>query len=301
MMLPRKAFSLILLAISVPLLSFAQNDEEMDAILPKGFNMQKFIERSAVADWLCVYDKVAWVTSDSVMAEDPKNLQQLGPEWFCYIDENGQWHAFYGNMDEKRINYNVVFHYVIDTIDYTVKRSKEEIDSSIVNPLARVVSNGAYQLFEAGLFDILRMNWYIRYNDAKQIEYYAFPAFQPDSKAPYGAELFLLYEADGNTEIKKEFILDELRYFMPDKEKEVTINYSKYETPTLGSIFYVQYYSPYFKRINISYKDGISTFYKDSTSFSWIHIPFFEEKPPEPNHKSHTKEEVEEIKKKRMK
>ncbi|MDP2364963.1 MAG: hypothetical protein Q8M94_14490, partial [Ignavibacteria bacterium] len=42
------------------------------------------------------YDRMAWISSDSVLKEPETVLKGLGREWFCYQDQNNIWHAIYG-------------------------------------------------------------------------------------------------------------------------------------------------------------------------------------------------------------
>lgn len=258
---------LLFLSISLLIssLAIAQKDG-----LPKNFDMQVFFERSTTADWLCAYDMVAWHSTDLVRNEDPEDHEELGPEWFCYQDEFYQWHAFYGKLNQETEEYNVVFHYVIDTISGKILKAEKEVAQDLLNPLARVVSRGAHTLFNKGMLDVIRWNWYVRYNEAKEIEFYAFPAFQPDGKAPYGGELFLLFDPTGKKQKEEVLLMEEdIRYFMPDTAKTITLTYPEREMPTLGAVFYAQYYAKYFKFINIQTKNCISMYAEKM----WAHIP----------------------------
>ncbi len=260
-------YKIILIAL---LFTFSLKSQENP--LPENFNMKTFYEYNEIASWLCFYDKVAWVTSDSVMTESPEDMEKLGPEWFCYQDEKGQWHAFYGAYDIEKDNYNIVFQYKIDTLNYTVSRSKEEMDTSKINPLARAVYKGVKYIKEKELF-YFNWNWYVRYNEKNQIEYYAFPAFQRDGKAIYGVEIFLLYDEKGIDLIEGKLLEEkEIRYFMPNTEKSIQIQYLERDMPTLGAVFYVLYYNHYFKDIRIECKEMISSYIITENHSSWIHI-----------------------------
>lgn len=96
---------LFLLLIGYSTLAFGQQ-----AVMPD-FDMEEFDKKSEIAEWLFEYDMVAWLTTDSVMASDKKEIEKLGAEWFCYI-EDYSWHAVYGDFENN--NYEVVFHYLVE-------------------------------------------------------------------------------------------------------------------------------------------------------------------------------------------
>lgn len=262
---------------------------------PHNFDIKDHFIKSEIADWLCIYDKVAWHSSDMVQKEDPAALKKLGAEWFCYLDENNQWHAYFGKLENDE--YNVGFHYVIDTTAGKIVKAKDKGDPAKLTPLARVISAGTNTLYKNGLLDAVRWNWYVRYNDKNQIEFYSFPAFQPDGKAVYGGELFLLYDETGKEQKEEKLLMEEeLRYFMPDTAKSITLTYLEREKPTLGSVFYAEYYDNYFNFIKIQYKTGFSM-YSDGY---WTHVPK-EEMPSvnQPETKEHKKKSTKKKKKKR--
>ena len=52
------------------------------------FDIKDFNQKATTAEWLYLYDAIAWWTSDSVMAEKEEDQQRLGGEWFCFQTED---------------------------------------------------------------------------------------------------------------------------------------------------------------------------------------------------------------------
>ena len=80
----------------LPLVVFGQSPRTTEPT----FDVADFNEKFEVAQWLVAYDRVAWKTTDLVMAGDKVELARLGREWFCFQDSKGVWHAVYGKLEK---------------------------------------------------------------------------------------------------------------------------------------------------------------------------------------------------------
>jgi hypothetical protein len=97
------------------------------------------------------------------------------------------------------------------------------------------------------------------------------PAFTTSGVAVYGGEAYYLFDRTGTNLLTKREIVTEFRGFKPGNEKEIWLDYSKFEEPTLGAIFFTWYYKDYFKKITIETKKFRSAVIKMQNEYTWIH------------------------------
>ncbi len=237
-----------------------------------GFDIQDFQEKATDAEWLVEYDMVAWWTSDSVSAQPEEKRQNIGKEWFCFQSEDNVWHAIYGKYSNS--NYKVAFHYTVDT-SWTVKRSFEQIDSTILNGHSRALITARKQIGNISDSLNLAINQYVRKNKNGTFEVWLLPAFQPNSYAVYGGEYVYTISSNGNQIIKdNSYFQGKFKAYKVDNNPvEIWLNYSELEKPTVGAIFYVWYYKKYFKNIFLETKFYTTTAFKtESTGYTWLHM-----------------------------
>jgi hypothetical protein len=249
-------------------ISFAQN-KKVDA---PSFDIVDFNKKFEVAEWLVRYDLVAWKTSDVVMAEDPKELEKLGAEWFCFQDKDDVWHAVYGKYENEK--YNAVFHYKINK-DSKITKTDEKIDSEFLNSHAKALETANKQMALALKDrDVPRFNQYIKQNADKTFNVWILPAFQTNGVAVYGGEYIYTLDKTGSKITKDEsYSQENFRGFQAKPPREIWLNYRELEKPTLGAIFFVWYYKPYFTKIYIDNSKSISTVIKDETQgYIWVHV-----------------------------
>ena len=114
-------------------------------------------------------------------------------------------------------------------------------------------------------------NTYIKRNDDKTFNVWLFPAFQTNNVAVYGGEF--VYTIDGTAEkIKKDesYFQGTFRGFNAKPPREIWLNYSEKEKPTLGSIFFVWYYKEYFTNIYINNAKSTSSVIKQGGEYVWV-------------------------------
>ncbi|MBG8554307.1 hypothetical protein [Hymenobacter guriensis] len=257
---------LLFAILSITILSVQGQKQKSPTLDIKAFN-----EKFEQVRWLCEYDRVAWVTSDSVMKEDKTEMARLGSEWFCFQAQDSLWHAVYGKYAAGR--FDQVFHYIVGH-DGLVKRVKSQVDTALVNTHSRglIVANQALQPIKANTS--IRFNQFIKRNPDNTLSVWMLPAFQTNGVAVYGGEFYYQISPEGTRILtKQEYYQGQFRGFKTDTPRDISLGYEDVEQPTWGSIFFVWYYKSYFTKIFIENKAIRSTaFRNENKSYSWFHV-----------------------------
>lgn len=258
-------FAITLVFLLYKITGFAQSNSESKIV--EAFIRQFNLKMDTVY-WLCEYDDIAWITSDSVYATPKSEQAKLGAEWFC-IKDQGIWHALYGKYDNN--NFETIYHYVVD-INRNIKRTYTKIDTIILNSHARALRN-ASKLLQAYPDSIkVRFNQYIKKNTDNSLSVWLLPAFTTNGIAVYGGEFYYVFDPTGKSLISKNEYSQGYKGFKPDPKKEIWLDYENVESPTLGSIFFVWYYRRYFDRIVADAKKFKSTLFHDNEKgYYWVH------------------------------
>ncbi len=269
----------ILTLVFLPLVVFGQTQRTTEP----AFDINDFNKKFEVAQWLVAYDTVAWKTTDLAMAGDKTELARLGREWFCFQDSKGVWHAVYGKLENNK--FDQVFHYVVDGAG-KIARTTDKIDEDFLIAHAKALQLAQKQLMEAIPEDSPTHNTYIKRNDDKTFNVWIFPAFQTDGVAVYGGEFIYTIDATAQKITKDEsYFQGGFRAFNAKPPREISLNYTEKEKPTLGSIFFVWYYKDYFTRIYIKNAKSTSSVIKNGSEYVWLHV----EKDSPPPGKSNAK------------
>jgi hypothetical protein len=236
----------------------------------KGLDVQAFSEKVALAEWLLKYDAVAWQTSDSVMARPAAERERLGNEWFCFQAEDSSWHAVYGRYEHP--TYELVFHYRMDA-GGTIHRSSQPLDTAFLQAHARALQTANRELLSLKASVNIRFNQYIRQQADSTFTVWIFPAFQPNGYAVYGGEFCYVLDAGGaNILADRSYRQGVFRAFAVDEPREITLDYSELEQPSLGAIFFSWYYKRFFTSIRIETRHHTTTpFRQEDNSFTWLH------------------------------
>jgi hypothetical protein len=261
-----KNLLLTIISVSLCISALAQKPS------PKGlkFDTEDFNKKVAVAEWLVEYDGVAWKTSDVVMQQDQKELAKLGAEWFCFKDKSGVWNAVYGKLTDA--SFEMVFRFVIEPAG-KVSRSLEKIDQDFLNKHAKALSTGRTKLSTTIPPNSPRFNQYIRQNADKTFSVWMLPAFQTDGTAVYGGEAIYTIDAAGEKIIKDEsYFQPNFRGFKSQPPREIWLNYREMKKPSLGAVFFVWYYKPYFTKIFIDNEESTSTVVKMDDGYTWVNV-----------------------------
>lgn len=261
----KRLYSLLFIFVfALPLLA------QEKAVEKPPFDIADFQKKVEAAQWLVEYDRVAWKSSDIVMAQDEKVLARLGTEWFCFKDEKGVWHAVYGKLSES--GYEAVLHFVSDE-QGTVTRSDAKLDKTFLDSHARALVTAREKLLSVIPNGSPRFNQYIRLNSDKTFSVWMLPAFQTDGTAVYGGEGIYTIDAAGTKILKDESYFQlAFRGFRSTPPREIWLDYSELEKPTLGAVFFVLYYKPYFTRIFIDNKLSTTTLLTTDAGYMWTHV-----------------------------
>lgn len=269
----------ILLVITLICFTFAAFGQNSKADQPV-FDMVDFNQKFEVAKWLVEYDLVAWKTSDVVIKQDPKELARLGREWFCFQDQKNLWHAFYGKYENDK--FNPVFHFTMDSAG-KITLVSEKVDNELLTLYARALMTANQQVSARVGNEAPRFNQYIKLNPDKTFNVWILPAFQTNGVAVYGGEFIYTIDRTGGKITKDEsYVQENFRGFKTNPPREIWLNYREMEKPSLGAIFFVWYYKPYFTKIFIDNTRSTSTVIQnEDKSYIWVHV----EKEPEPKSK----------------
>lgn len=234
-------------------------------------DLKKFNTNTEIAEWLYMYDAVAWWTSDSVMTNDKSEIERLGNEWFCYISEDNLWNAVYGKYENN--NFDMVFHYVVGE-DGIIRRVFDNVDTTMSNSFSRALILAKETAAPSLDTMPVTFNQYIRRNDDKTITVWLLPAITSKNAAVYGAEFIYTFNKYGNKMLKDEsYIQGPLRGFLIGEPREIWVEYPELEQPSLGGIFFVWYFKKYFTQIKLETKYYISTVFKnDDSGYYWVHV-----------------------------
>jgi len=254
------------IALVVLLLAFTFTAFGQGVDSPK-FDIADFNNKLKVAEWLVEYDLVAWKTSDEVMKQDQSELAKLGREWFCFQDTNGLWHAVYGRLENDK--FVLVFHFTMDKKQKIVKstdKTEEEFLDLHAKALATASKHLSERLKDRGA---PRFNQYIKQNADKSFNVWLLPAFQTDGTAVYGGEAVYQIDKTGEKIVRDDsYFQAGFRGFKTGNPREIWLNFSELEKPTLGAIFFVWYYRPYFTKIVIDTSKSTSSV----IAGMWVHV-----------------------------
>jgi|GEM_PF-480601 len=243
------------------------------------FDSADFSKKFETVQWLVEYDEVAWKTSDVVMAEDKAELAKLGTEWFCLQDSKKQWHAFYGKLTDGK--FHAVFHYTFGPAS-KVTRSTEVFDSKILDKYAIALATAKTKLKTSIPDGSPRFNQYIRKEANGTFAVWMLPAFQPNGMAVFGGEAFYHIDAAGSKILKEEsYFQPGFRGFMAKPPREIWLDYREIDKPTLGGIFFVWYYKPYFTKIFLDTATSTSSLIQtEKNGYMWVNVE--KEEPSKP-------------------
>lgn len=245
-------FSTLLLAAKAQ-----QNVLELDTL--------KFEKQLEFADWLVEYEYFTQLATNYT-----NNQPDILPvtEWFSYR-ENNTWHSIGGNITENTFNTSI--HVIIDSL-FSISEFKGIYDTSTLNASGFALSM-AQKLFRP-LRDTanLYFNSFLFMNPDQTISIWYLPAFQPSGQAVYGCEWEYIFDKTGKSLLRLNSYSAKITAVWVGQPRELWLNYRAADSPTVGSLFFVQSFRDYFTRIRIDTRISTSTVSKDSGgNYSWIH------------------------------
>lgn len=236
---------------------------------PQFLDTASFYKKTETAAWLVEYDRIAWVSTDVLMKEDKKDLERLGQEWFCFQDAKKNWHAVYGKLAGGK--FDLVFHFTV--VGDKVEKSEEKIDVEFLNKHAVALATSLTKLNNTIPAESPRFNQYIRQNPDKTFSVWLLPAFQPNGFAVFGGEGVYTLDKDGTKILKDESYFQKgFRGFKASPPRDIAVDYRELDQPTIGGVFFVWYYKPYFTSIHLDTKNVIHTVIKTDSGYIWTSV-----------------------------
>ena len=264
-MRPLFACALTLALVTPARLAAAQ--DEPDSV--GGFPYRAFAVNERIANWILAYDRVAWITSDSVMAAPPALRDGLGGEWFC-LEQADTWHAVYGRYSADSQRYRIVFHYQGGATSPFVS-SKAPLDTLELVAFARALSEARAAFPDTLTATNIRFNQYVRRLPDRSIEVWFLPAQQSNGLIVWGAELRYIYASDGGARLASTVTGSALRGLYPDTTRTVDINERTRDIPSVGAIFVLLAYKHDFQKIYVWTSRFLTTLVRgDDGQYVWI-------------------------------
>jgi len=246
---------------------------------PKFLDTEAFSKKAETAAWLVEYDRIAWVSTDELLKQDKKDIERLGSEWFCFQDKDKRWHAVYGKLTDGK--YEMIFHFTVNADK--IVRSDEKVDAEFLDKHATALATARAKLLTSIPPQSPKFNQYIRRNVDKTFSVWLLPAFQTNGFAVFGGEGVYTIDTTGTKIIKDEsYFQKDFRGFKASPPRAVAEDYREIDQPTIGGVFFVWYYKPYFTSIHLDTKNITSTVIKTEAGFMWVNVER-DTKPAEPS------------------
>jgi hypothetical protein len=199
------------------------------------------------ASWLMRYERVAWVSSDSVITQPDSLKARLGPDWF--IDTTATlWHAFYGRYEPDSDTYSITFHYTGDKPS-ALRSSTVPVDTARLTATARALHNSRIRLPSAFTPHALRLNWYVRRPTVDTIEVWFLPAYQPTGLLVFGGEAVYRWDSAGRQLLDSTYSLATFLSVRPDSTKEIVLPADEFDYPSPGNLYLLLNYHTAFRHL----------------------------------------------------
>lgn len=236
------------------------------------FDTTAFQRTCALAEEFALDDRLAWLSTDSIMAEKPMLLDSLDRTWFVDKRENARY-AFYGRYFAGSGEYRPKYIFRSDTPGTVVKISTDVTDARTVR-FARAVStaNASFRHLVDSMQVNVDYNHYIRENGDKSFSVWFFPAGY-GTYCAHGLDFRLGIDPSGSAVTGHEAIGTCLRYFEIDKRDQAVVLDNTYAaTPSLGNVFFVLRNRDRFDRIVIRNSTSKSTmvFSPEKNAWEWV-------------------------------
>ena len=246
-----------------------QKMEEQTGIDPEAFDRNLHIAEELAGD-----DRIAWMSTDSILAERISLLDSLDSTWFVCKADNRSY-AYYGRyVPEEEVYYpKYVF---VSTSDSTIEKVPPDTGATATF-FARMVAagNNYFKRIVDSLQLDIHYNHYIRKAPGGRCIMWFFPAGYANYCAQ-GIEIRLTidsasgevsgYDVDGTL----------LRYFELDKKnKPVELDNRWSDIPSIGNIFFVLRNRDNFPDMKIINRSSISrlVYSPENEEWTWKHRP----------------------------
>lgn len=236
---------------------------------PAGFPVDSFQAHEHVALWMVAYDRCAWVTSDSLMAQTtPAEKQRLGAEWFCY-ESGGRWNAVYGRYDAKTDTFDAVAQYADTGSGRFARRAVAPPPDAL--PIARALASAAARLPHAAAMGRVRYNTFVSRSVAGP-EVWLLPAWQPNGWLVWGVELRYAFDPTGRTVRDSTTVLTPIRGARPDTTMDLRVDSSSPDVPTVGETFFMIRYHALFHAVRVYTRRFATTLFDHGGTKAWLTV-----------------------------
>jgi hypothetical protein len=234
---------------------------------PANFPAERFTANEQVARWMAAYERIAWVTSDSLRLLPDSTRRGLGREWFCF-QAGGHWRALYGAYDSVAQRYRIAAHYVV--VDSSVRLTSEPLDTTEVTAFGRALyrTRAVLPVFARGN---LAFNSFVRRGSTREVEVWYLPAWQANGVLVYGAELHYTLDSIGQHITDSDIITGPLRAVRPNRGATVHLEDTTAVAPRIGHLFVLLAYGWAFQRVYIESQRFRTTLYGGQGEPVWLH------------------------------
>ncbi|UYQ93968.1 hypothetical protein MKQ68_02520 [Chitinophaga horti] len=225
-------------------------------------------EKLGVASWLCTYDSVATFISDIAMTMPYDQRQRIGRHWFCYQGVDRLWHAVFGKFNGSQ--YDVVSHYKI--IDTTFIDQVCEQDSALLISYSRVIDKAYAEAAKILGPSQVRFNKFLKSNADSTISIWLMPSVQSADIAMYGGEFYYKFDKQGNEILDRtEYFSGRFRGFKVGSPREIHLDYSQDDSPTLGAVYFAWRNRKVFGDIHIQNRaSSMVLSYNEDKGYHWV-------------------------------
>jgi hypothetical protein len=236
------------------------------------FDSTEFSRTCFLAEDFVLDDRLAWSSTDSIMAEKPMLLDSLDQTWF--VDKRSTMRlVFYGRYFPESGEYRPKYVFKADSSG-ALRRARTGVDGRAIQ-FARAVSTAAAEFRR--MVDSMQVNvdynHYIRRNADSSFSVWFFPAGYGNYCAQ-GLDFVLAVDQTGSTVTGRVVTGKYLHYFEIDKRQQtVELDNTYAATPSIGNVFFVLNNRDRFDRIVINNSGSTSAmvYSADRKVWEWVH------------------------------
>lgn len=233
------------------------------------FDSTVFVHTCALAEEFAIDDRLAWLSTDSILAEKPMLLDSLDQTWFVDKRDKARY-VFYGRYFSGSGEYRPKYIFRSDTPGIVVKISPDVTDERTVRFARAIYTAGINFRFLVDSMQVnVDYNHFIRENSDKSFSIWYFPAGY-GTYCAHGLDFHFTVDPSGGSVTGYEIIGECLRYFEIDKrDQPVELDNTYGATPSLGNVFFVLQNRHRFDRIAIRNSQSTSTMVYSAEKKAW--------------------------------
>jgi len=228
--------------------------KEVQTVQNFPFDHKKFQHHFELASWLYTYDRLVNFAHHRLQAQSSNS--NLAPQnWLCYQNTEGKWFAIYRDLSQ--VPFETLAHYQfiknsIDTADMVAPAQLEAYSSALAQTL--LVSDSISKVTKTAL------NTYVETSSSNSsIRTWVLPAYEQNKLSTFGGEFAYTYDEKGEQLIRSSNNFDGFKHLELGILNELILDYKKYNTPTIGSLFYVACFAKSYESITIKTAQVAST------------------------------------------